>query len=260
MRHLGHLLLLIFFCSSVQAVLVEPDFPPEGVMSQDFNHQMDPGLDYAHFIGRVTDKDDTGRIIKIRVENNNTKFFRVGDPVYFHIQEHKKSARCKGHVRNVEDYYFTLYVDNFLACWNKDQYFKRGTILVMESQVLADRVFEAMKFREILINKKKDFLAQLNQINNFLWNFDVEKSKKAAEFDAELLQMQKRRQKFLDDLTQSKQEQIRLQSELMQKLNEMDHQLKFYQIERQELMSDRWNMDHDAGLPVGHRPQKLKIR
>jgi hypothetical protein len=44
----------------------------------------------------------------------------------------------------------------------------------------------------------------------------------------------------------------------MKKLNELDESLLFYRVERQELMTDRWNMDHDSGLPFGQRPQDMK--
>jgi hypothetical protein len=54
-----------------------------------------------------------------------------------------------------------------------------------------------------------------------------------------------------------KQERLNLQNELMQKLNELDESLKYYRIERQELMTDRWNSDHDQGLPFGQRPQAI---
>jgi len=36
---------------------------------------IDPNVDYERFSGRVTDKDDDSRVMKIKVENNNTKFF-----------------------------------------------------------------------------------------------------------------------------------------------------------------------------------------
>ena len=80
----------------------------------------------------------------------------------------------------------------------------------------------------------------------------------AADYDARIVEMQRARQKALDDLIQQKQEQLLVQGELMKRLNEMDASLKFYQIERRELLTDRWNLDHDQALPVGQRPQELK--
>lgn len=258
MKHLGHYLLLLI-TTAAWSSNYEPDFPDQGFLSKDMNHKMDPSLDYSRFMGRVTDKDDSGRIFKIKVENNNAKFFRAADVVYFRVQGFDKGERCKSFVKNVEDYYFTVYVENLNPCWNEKEYFKRGTILQFESEVLSSRVFEAMKYRELLVKRKEDFLRQLNGINNFLWTFDQQKVKVAADYDERIVEMQKARQKALDDLIQMKQEQMNIQTELMRKLNELDGSLKYYQIERQELLTDRWNMDHDAGLPVGHRPQELKV-
>ncbi len=124
--------------------------------------------------------------------------------------------------------------------------------------MLEGRVFEATKYRELLILRKDDFLKQLNGINHFLWTFDQQKVKVAADYDQRIVEMQKARQKALDDLIQYKQEQLVLQAELMGKLNELDAALKFYQVERRELLTDRWNMDHDMALPVGQRPQDPK--
>ena len=265
MKRLGHVLLgslfigTCIFSSLAISSNYEPDFPQEGFLSKDMDHKMDPAIDYSRFVGRVTDKDDSGRIFKIKVENNNAKFFRSADVVYFRVQGFEKRDRCKSFVKNVEDFYFTVYVENLNPCWSEKEYFKRGTILQFESNVLSTRVFEAMKYREMLVNRKNDFLKQLNGINNFLWTFDQQKVKVAADYDQRIVEMQKARQKALDDLIQMKQEQMNVQTELMRKLNELDGSLKYYQIERQELISDRWNMDHDAGLPVGHRPQELKV-
>ncbi len=258
MKIFGHLLLIILFVpSSGQAIIVEPALPPTGVVSEDMNHAMDPSHNYSEFTGRVTDRDDQGRTFKVRVENNNAKFFRSGDTVYFRVQERDSRQRCKGFVRNVEDYYFTMHVENLSPCWDAG-YFRRGTVLKLESKVLEGRVFEATKYRELLILRKDDFLKQLNGINHFLWTFDQQKVKVAADYDQRIVEMQKARQKALDDLIQYKQEQLVLQAELMSKLNELDAALKFYQVERRELLTDRWNMDHDMALPVGQRPQDPK--
>jgi hypothetical protein len=260
MKLVGHILLsyTLFFTAQVWAVGAEPDFPDTGYVSTDMNHAMDPGIDYSKFTGRVSDKDDSGRIFKVKVENNNAKFFRSADVVYFNVQGKEKRSKCKGFVKNVEDFYFTIYVENLDPCWNKEGYFRRGTVLLFHSKVLASRVFEAMKYRELLVMRKEDFLKQLNSINTFLWTFDQQKVKVAADYDQRIVEMQKARQKALDDLIQFKQEQMNVQTELQKKLNELDASLKFYQVERQELLTDRWNMDHDAALPVGHRPQDLK--
>ncbi len=259
MKLVGHLLFVILLALPLLAwgTIAEPDLPNDGVVSADMNHAMDTHINYAEFTGRVSDKDDAGRIFKVHVENNNSKFFRAGDSLYFRVQGKEDDQRCKGFVRNVEDNYFSMHVENLSPCW-KEGYFRRGTVLNFDSKVLEGRVFEAMKYRELLIIRKDDFLKQLNGINNFLWTFDQQKVKVAANYDEQILEMQRAKQKALDDLIQQKQEQLTLQTELMRRLTEMDASLKYYQVERRELLTDRWNLDHDQALPVGQRPQDLK--
>lgn len=251
---------LLSFPLSGLAITMEPALPQEGVMSPDVNDGMDQTLDYGSFTGRVSDKDDAGRVFKVKAENNNAKFFRAGDTLYFRVQQHGDRDKCKAFVRNVEDFYFTMYVENLAPCWVKDQYFPRGMVLVFDSPVLADRVFEASKYRDTLILRKEDYLKQLNGINHFLWTFDQQKIKVAADYDARILELERQKQSALDDLITQKQEQINLQTTLQSKLTEMDESLKFYRVERQELITDRWNMDHDMALPVGQRPQEMKKR
>jgi hypothetical protein len=249
-------LVLCLAAPAAWAVFPEPDLPAAGVLSPDVNHGMDPTIDYGVFTGRVSDKDDAGRVFKVQVENNNSKFFRAGDVLYFRVQD-REGAKCKGFVRTVEDHYFAMHVENLDPCW-PDAYFRRGTVLRFESPVLAQRVFEASQFRQIVLARKDDFLRQLNGINHFLWNFDQEKVKVAADFDARILEMQTAKQRALDDLVHQRQEKSVLQGELMKRLNETDEALRFYRVERRELLTDRWNLDHDMSLPVGHRPQELR--
>lgn len=259
MRIFGQLSLLIFLTlSSAKAVIIVPNLPNEGVVGPDNRGSIDPKVDYEKFSARVSDKDDTQRVFKLQVENNNTKFFRAGDVVRFKVNMRENQNYCTGFIRAVEDFHFTMYVESLAPCYDAKEYFRRGTVLNFEAKILAERVFEASKYREQLILRKEDFLKQLNGINHFLWTFDQQKVKAAADYDERINQLQREKRKAIDDMINQKQEQLILQTELMRKLNELDESLKFYRVERQELMTDRWNMDHDEGLPFGYRPQKIR--
>lgn len=261
MRTFGHFWMSVFLTMGLaQAVVVVPNLPAEGVLGPANRDAIDPNVDYERFSGRVSDKDDSERIFKIKVENNNTKFFRAGDQVLFKINSRPQDDYCKGFVRTVEDFHFTIFVESLAPCYSENEYFRRGTVLNFYSKVLASRVFEASKYREQLILRKDDFLKQLNGINHFLWTFDQQKVKTAAEYDEQINQLQRAKRKALDDMISLKQEQLVLQNELMKKLNELDESLQFYRVERQELMTDRWESDHDLGLPVGQRPQTMKAQ
>jgi hypothetical protein len=258
MKTFGHLVWGLFFLGTAHAVTIVPNLANEGVLDPDNRSAIDPNVDYEHFSGRVSDKDDSARIFKVNVENNNTKFFRAGDQVEFKVNLQANRDYCKAFVRNVEDFHFTIYVESLAPCYSNEEYFRRGTVLNFYSKQLALRVFEASKYREQLVVRKEDFLKQLNGINHFIWTFDQQKVKTAADYDQQINQLQREKRKALDDMITLKQERLVLQNELMKKLNELDESLLFYRVERQELMTDRWNLDHDSGLPFGQRPQDMK--
>ena len=265
MKTFGHAWRRLFFSLSLlilglpaHAIVLVPNLPSEGVLEPDNRGAINPEIDYERFSGRVSDKDDTSRVLKIRVDNNNTKFFRAGDLVLFRVNLKDNRKYCRAFVRDNEDFHFTIYVESFAPCFSSDEYFKRGTVLNFYSPALAIRIFEATKYREQLVVRKEDFLKQLNDINNFLWTFDQQKVKVAADYDAKINELQREKRKALDDLITLKQERLILQNELMGKLNELDGSLLFYRVERQELMTDRWNLDHDQSLPFGQRPQAMK--
>lgn len=247
-----------FVVAQGHAMILTPSYPKEGVLEPDNRGAINPELDYERFSGRVSDKDDSGRIFKVRVENNNTKFFRAGDLVQFKVNLQENREYCKAFVRSVEDFHFSIYVESLAPCYSTEKYFLRGTVLNFYSKALGIRTFEATKYREQLVVRKEDFLKQLNDINHFLWTFDQQKVKTAANYDEEINRLMREKRKALDDMISLKQERLNLQNELMQKLNELDESLKYYRVERQELMTDRWNSDHDEGLPFGQRPQPIK--
>lgn len=248
----------IFYSFSLFATLSVPNLPENGVAAPDNRYQIDPNIDYESFQGRVTDKDKTGRVLKIKVENNNTKFFRAGDTITFRVNHQKSDKPCSASVKTIEENYFTVYVTRLSTCWSNDRYFPRGMQLNIKSKILSQRVLEASQYRKLLLDRKEGYLKQLNQINHFLWTYPQQKMKTAADFDEQINDLKEQRQLAVDNLVQEKQEKIILQSELLKKLNELDQSLDHYKVDRTEYLTDRWNLDHDQGLPVGHRPQKMK--
>lgn len=233
---------------------------PKETLRIDSDSFYDPKFDYAHFSGRVTDRDQTASIVKVSSENRNVKFFRAGDLVEFKIQNNKDSDYCQGFVRSIEDHYFVMYVKDLFPCFPKEDYFRRGTALVMQSQKLATRVREASVYRASLLNKKKDYMVQLNGINSDVWNFEERKIQVAAEFDQRIAEIEKQKTKALDELLTQKNDQIKLQRELAFRLDNIDKELNFYRIEKDELLLDRWHLDHDLGYPVYEKPEEVRPR
>lgn len=261
MKRLCHFFLVLSACLFSHAALGNPnapDLPDKGLVGPDNNKFMDARVSYDKFMGRVTDKGKSGRVLKIHVENNNTKFFKAGDVVYFRVNQHDSDMPCRANVQGVDNEYFTIYVTDFNPCWNPKQYFPRGLQLNFSSDKLAHRVFEASKYRETLLLRKEGFLKQLSEINHFLWTYNQQKMKTAAEYDKKINELQKEKQLAVDNLLQTKQESLMLQVELMKKLDQLDGSLEHYKVERGEYLTDRWNMDHDLGITFPQRPLKLK--
>lgn len=218
----------------------------------------DSSRDYSLFSGRVTDKDDDQGILKIHSETINVKFFRAGDEIKFRLASDEYGDYCSCFVRTVEKNYFVVYVKSYNPCFGKDRYFRRGTVLNFKAERLAERVQEASEFRVILLKRRRDFFQQLNDINHFIWSYDQQKVKVAADYDRKILELQNQKRVALNNLQLRKKNGIRLQKELIFRLDELDEDLRFYRIDREELMVDRWHLDEDLGLPVQERPQKIK--
>lgn len=97
-------------------------------------------------------------------------------------------------------------------------------------------------------------------MNHFVWSYDQQKVLTASDYDLKIVEIEKGKQKALEMLLAKKQDQIRLQKELIRRLSELDQELGHYRIERDDLLVDRWHLDHDLGVPVGKRPQKLRAK
>lgn len=232
---------------------------PERTLKVEVDSFFDPKYDYAIFSGRVTDKDDTTSIIKVSAESKNIKFFRSGDKVQFRLPS-KKDDFCEAFVRGIEENYFVLYVKDLSPCYGTDEYFRRGTSLIFFSPKLLDRVREASVFRATLFQKKKDFLSQLNQLNHDVWNYEEQKMKIAAEYDKKIAEIEKQKQLALDQHLSKKNDYVTLQRELIYRLDNIDKEIEFYRVEKEEPLFDRWHQDQDLGYPVFEKPEPLRAR
>lgn len=214
----------------------------------------DPEFDYSHFTGRVTDRDDTNSLVKVTSENGNIKFFRSGDPLRFKLAN-QNTNYCRGYIRSVEKKYFVLYVQDITKCWGKDEYFRRGSLMVFDAEILAARVRDASTYRIVLLKRRRDFFKQLNDVNHFVWSYEQQKMKVAAEYDEKITKLRQAKQKAMDMLITKKQDSINLQRELGVRLDELDKDIEFYRIDKDDPKIDRWHLDHDLGKPVARRPK-----
>jgi hypothetical protein len=226
-------------------------------IAQDEDAYYDPNVDYARFSGRISDRDDGHNIFKVQSENSNIRFFRAGDYIKFTIPNISKES-CEAYIRSVETGYFVMYVTSVYPCFSEGEYFRRGTILHIFSERLVERIHDASNYRILLLKRREDFFRQLNHVNHFVWSYDQEKIKLAAEYDQQMIELQKKKQKALENLVEKKKDSQILQKELAQRLDLMDNDLEFYRIGKNELFVDRWNSDKDSSAPVQNFPEQYK--
>jgi hypothetical protein len=165
---------------------------------------------------------------------------------------------CEAYIRSVEAGYFVMYVTSIYPCFSEGEYFRRGTILHIFSKRLVERIHDASNYRVLLLKRREDFFRQLNQVNHFVWSYEQEKIKLAADYDKQVIELQKKKQKSLENLVEKKKDSQVLQRELAQRLDLMDSDLEFYRIGKNELFVDRWNMDKDSSAPVQSFPEQYK--
>jgi len=255
------LIVLILSLSSASSLSAQDSIKlPKKTLKIAADSFYDAKFDYSKFSGRVTDRDATTSIVKISSENKNVKFFRAGDLVEFKIPNAPGNDYCQGFVRSMEDNYFVMFVKDLKPCFPTEEYFRRGTALIMKSDKLSMRVREATIYRTSLLNKKSDYLGQLNNINQDVWNFEERKIQVAAEYDQKIAEIEKQKTKALDEILSKRGDQIRLQRELAYRLDTVDKELIFYRVEKEELLFDRWHQDHDLGYPVYDKPEEIRPR
>lgn len=213
----------------------------------------DPQFDYSHFLGRLTDRDKLSNTLKIKVETSNIRFLRSADALKFSIPTINTNF-CQANVQDIQESngnYLTIYTPDIKACWDdNDHLLRRGMQISFVSPTLQERVVAAEQMRQVYIKQKEDFLIQLNSINNFLYTFNEQITHAVSNYDKKLHQLQQERQQQIDQLLSDKENKIKIQKELVKKVEWIKNQLKYYQIERIEPVLDRWNQDLKTGFPV----------
>lgn len=251
MAKLLYLFIFLFYLQPLWALT------PKAV-KEELGSYFDPKVDYHKTIGRITDRDASGQVFKIKGEDPNLKFFRSGDRLKFSMPGVKLETKCSAVIRSTEYDYAILFVNDISECWPRPGKVRIGTILNIESIDLAKRVKEASIYRVILLKRREDYIEQLKGLNNFVWAYNEKRIQVAAEYDKKILEIQKQKAKALSFLSLKKKNSMGLQSELSYRLDQLERELDFYRVEKRELYTDRWFLDQDTGAPVKNRPQDFK--
>ncbi len=245
----------MFLLLSSVVIFVSTDITLGNILTEneDFSSlNYDPGRDYSRFTGRVTDKNDAERILKIQAETKNVQFLKIGDLLTFEIKSGLgKKLPCRAHVKSSgEAHYLVIRVEELGPCWNRSHYFRRGTLLYFTSVLMQTRVRDATAFRTLLLRRKEDFLKQLNGINHFLASYDQQKLLAVAQYDQQIMELQRKKQRSMNSLINKKSDYIRLQKVMVKKLDALDKDLEFYKIHQEKNTRDGWKSELLFGIPV----------
>ena len=64
--------------------------------------------DESRFVARITDRSDSGRVMKIKSENRNVKFFQKGDLINFNLYNQKNVRACSAQIEDVEESFIVV--------------------------------------------------------------------------------------------------------------------------------------------------------
>lgn len=251
-------ILLIHYLLTLQvmATAYDPNLPDHGVMSLDYDGFIDPKRNYALNVGRVTDVNLEKKILKIKVENDTTRFLKSGDQVLISFGK-LSNKQCETDVVVTEISYLTITWKNLQNCWDTKSYFRRGLTVNLESSIMQLRVQQASAYRVKLLERRNVYLKQLSEVNNFFWQYETDRDKLLNEYDLKINALKNERTKVVSGLDDQRVSKTKMQGELMQELNSIDDLLNFYRIDRKEMLTDRFNQDYDTSAPVN---QKARVQ
>jgi hypothetical protein len=220
-------------------------------MTADRNGFLDPTLDYSETYGRVSDYDPAVRVLKVKVENDYTRFLKPDDRIYLRPERiAKRNLSCVATIKKTEPYYFVAELDDWAQCLKSTNDMRRGLVVLVFGEILEVRVKQAAKMREDILMKKDSYLKQLAEANNFTWNFDLEREKLLNDFDQRLQALKNEKVNSIEALNRKKVDTVQVQGELMSEIHQLEELLKFYRLDRREVLKDRFYSDYDTSAPV----------
>lgn len=195
------------------------------------------------FSGRITDRNDGDRLFKVTSENEVIKLFKTGDEFIFKF--FSKDQSCRGYVKDVEAHHFVFYSDHDQKCLDGQDYFRIGSALIFKSKILFNRLQEAKSFSVLLKRRRADLLEQFEKVNHFIFTFEKKKIKLLQEYDIKIMEIKKARLRALEMFNSKKKNYVTLQKELNIHLDQVDHDIKHYRVNKKKLFLDRWHLNKD---------------
>lgn len=211
------------------------------LLSQALNAQESADEKGFRFGGRISKITRDARLMRIRTDFENIKFFNRRDRVEF-WNESYPDQRCPALVEGRTNDYLLLSVPGFEACV-RTVHFTTGSYIIIQSEDLKRTVKIARELVEILLKKRlamrakkerheRDLKGHVEKVDAVNKRFDILRQKLEIEWQKELAALEEDKARTFTEFKSAE-----------ARLNEIDTKLESYRIEDHNLKTDRWSLD-----------------
>lgn len=195
----------------------------------------------SHFTGLISRMNPAGRLIRVRTDFNNIKFFNRKDRIEFWSDSYPEK-KCDGLIEGRTNDYILIKVSQYESCIRK-VHFTTGSFLHFESPDLAETVKIAVELVEVLQKKRlamqvkkerhqKELTGHIEKVDAVNKRYEILRQKLEIEWQKELSALEEDKAHIFMEFKNSE-----------ARLNEIDTKLESYRIEDHNLKLDRWSLD-----------------
>jgi hypothetical protein len=195
----------------------------------------------SHFTGLISRMNPSARLIRVRTDFNNIKFFNRKDRVEFWSDSYP-GQKCDGLIEGRTNDYLLIKVSQFETCVRK-VHFTTGSFMHFESPDLAETVKMAGELVEVLQKKRlamqvkkdrhqKELTGHIEKVDAVNKRYEILRQKLEIEWQKELSALEEDKAHIFMEFKNSE-----------ARLNEIDTKLESYRIEDHNLKLDRWSLD-----------------
>ncbi len=200
--------------------------------------------DDVSFVTKVKDANKKTKVLLLDSKNQNIKFFKRNDEVYFY-NELNPSFKCRGIVMKGTYSQLTLKVDEYGKC-SKYVGMVKGSYLKVQSRDLGINLKMAEEVVDILLKKRMILKSKIYRLENQIRTQDQRKQILNSEYEAKMASLKLEWKDAIDKLgldDQDAEKEINLSK---MKLQDIDSKLKLYNVQDQKIERSKWSLKYDV--------------
>jgi len=195
----------------------------------------------GNFTGRVSRLNPKARLMRIRIEDENTKFLVRKNKVNF-WQEETPSQKCQTLVEGRTERYILLKVPEYETCVRNVR-LTVGSFLHFGSEDLKENIEKTEELVHILVKKR---LANYIKYTKLQKSLEGHLAKVEAVNDRYFVLKEKLEREWEQKLSALEEDKLQIVSEAEKTkrlLNDIDKKMEFYRVQDKDQRLDRWALD-----------------